>query len=34
MLRKVIPHETVTCDDEDPPLMNKKVKELLKVKKV
>ena len=34
MLRKVVPHETITCDDKDHLWMKKKVKELLKEKKV
>ena len=29
IIRNYIPHETITCDDEDPPWINKDIKELI-----
>ena len=29
MLPNYIPHETITCDDRDPPWMNKNIKQLI-----
>ena len=31
--RNYIPHETITCDDRDPPWINKDIKELIHEKK-
>ena len=33
ILRKCIPHETVLCDDRDPPWFNDKIKSLIHEKK-
>ena len=29
IIRNYIPHETITCDDRDPPCINKDIKELI-----
>ena len=29
LIRNYIPHETITCDDRDPPWINKDIKELI-----
>ena len=32
MLSNFIPHETITCDDRNPPCFNKKIENLIKKK--
>ena len=32
ILSKFIPHEILTCNDKDPPLFNKKIKEIIQEK--